>query len=182
MIVLDSPRHVSYRQTRRRFSGPLVGLSLGLVALLASTAPAAARGEKDIQLELATGLLFDSDIDVAGVGLRASYHLDHRFWVEGRLAWYEFTSSLQLWFFDVSLKFFFDDFGKTRWYVIGGPGTTFEDLGDFGDSDLLFHFGIGAEIDLTRNLYLRPEYLARWSERGFDNVASDASLGIGWRF
>lgn len=150
--------------------------------------PAAVAGQDlgsqdhDIQLDVFASLLFEDDLDENQFGVRAAMPLSPRWQAEGRLT-YLGPGDLDLWLLDASIKYFFDDDGRSRWYLAGGPGTVFENLDDLGDTAWLFHVGIGTEIDLGARLYLRPELLARWNEYSdFDTVAGDINLGLGWRF
>lgn len=159
-------------------------VALVCLALLPSVSAGQDYGTKDydFQLDGFVSLLFEDDLDENQFGVRAAFPLSKRWQAEGRLT-YLGPGDLDLWLLDASIKYFFDDDGRSRWYLAGGPGTLFENLDDLGDTAWLFHIGVGTEIDLSDRLYLRPELLARWNEYSdLDTVAGDISVGLGWRF
>lgn len=174
---------MSHIEPRRRHPSTalLATLAAAVLGTLLAVAPAAAQEESNFQLELVAGLLFDDEIDENAYGIRAGYRLSERTWVEARLDHID-VGSFEFWLLDASIKYFFDNWGRSRWYVLGGPGTTFRSLGDIDDSGLLLHVGVGTEIDLTDRLFLRPEIVALWREDDFDTLGGDASFAVGWRF
>lgn len=161
-------------------------LALALVLVLAAV-PVAAQDARDardarerFQLELVASLIFGDDIEEDDFGLRGAYRPSDRWSFETRLS-QAGSDSLDLWLVDVSARWHFDRRGRSRWYLSAGPGIVVEDFDDVFDPFWLIHVGIGTEIELTPNLFLRPELLARANEN-FDTVAGDLNLGIGWRF
>lgn len=155
--------------------------TIGLFVLLTVGRGSSPASGEDFHLELARSVLFEDSIDESTVSLRGSLPMSDRFRVEGRLGRLD-TGSLEIWILDASIQFVFDDRGRAHWYLTGGPGTSFESLGELADGRLLLHVGVGTRIRLARRLYLRPEILARWVETDLETAGGDVSLGLGWRF
>lgn len=162
-----------------------------ITLVLAALAAPAAHAQRDTpilpdlaegpQIELfasgpSTGGTILGEKNQANFGLRGSFHVTNRFVVEGsatRLGDYG------LWLADLSTKYYLKNRGRTAVYLLGGPGWAFNSHGD--TSEMLVHAGLGVEMVLGRNVFLRPEIRER-SDLDFEDFVGDFSIALGWRF
>lgn len=164
-------------------------LSLTLATVLPSlaAAPASAQTHPDpgpfLEVFGARVELTDSDADfhTESYGLRGGYRLSNSWGVEGAVS--RFNEDVDVWIGELSAKAYLIDTSHFEVYALGGPGVYKVDVDDFGEKVTL-HLGIGAEIGLGRQAYLRPEVRGRWlaDELKKDDGLVDYSLGVGWRF
>lgn len=120
-------------------------------------------------------------------GLRGGYRYSSKWAFEGSAVRYSTQPvpaiDLDLTLVDASVK----------WYptggaflVFAGPGWAFAEAKLAGflsvtDDSFTAHLGLGAEIPLSRRLYLRTDGRARWFETSRD-IDLEGSLALGFRF
>ena len=163
----------------------ILRLSIPFAAVLLSftTASWAQDAETGPRFELFGGRVeptdSDADFHTESYGLRGGYRFSNTWALEGTLA--RLDEDVDIWFGDLSAKAYFVHANRFEMYALGGAGIyRIED--DYEKATL--HVGIGAEIGLTQNVYLRPEARGRWlaDELKADEGLAEYSLGIGWRF
>ncbi len=125
--------------------------------------------------EIPTSRILDSRYEPQ-FGLRGSFHLSNNWVLEGSVSRY---GNYDVWFADLSAKFYFKNRGRVGVYLLGGPGYLFGS--DAGVDEATVHLGLGLEIPIKDRFYLRPE--VRGMALMDDLSTSDAlfSLGVGWR-
>jgi hypothetical protein len=170
----------------RPFDVMLRGLLLMTLALPILAPPAAAQEETErgVSLDLFGAYLRGSGEDAAStrsLGLRGGYRFSRTWAMEGSLS--RLDEDVQVWFGDVSAKAYFVHAPHFELYALGGLGEfKIRDGGDGADRSTV-HLGIGGEISLSRQAYLRPEVRRRWEDHPFgEDGFNEYSLGFGWRF
>ncbi|HKI04716.1 MAG TPA: porin family protein [Thermoanaerobaculia bacterium] len=115
-------------------------------------------------------------------GLRGGFRFSETWALEASVS--RLDEDVDVWFGDLSAKAYVVDTSHFDLYALGGPGVNRISDGDFDEDETTVHFGIGAEIHLGQQAYLRPEVRGRWltDDLEFDRGLADYSLGIGWRF
>lgn len=170
-------------------SGPIRALAAATLALAAAAAAAGAQTDPlwepreydpEPRFELFLSSLFANSASEGSFGLRGSRHFKRRFALEGSLSRIS-DDRVDLWIADVSAKYYVRDRGKTGVYFVGGPGLFYSD--DADADEVMVHLGFGAEFDIGKRLYFRPELRGRWFVENVDAVnILDLALGFGWRF
>ena len=170
----------------RRFDVMLRGLLLATLALpvLAASTAAQEGPERGFSLDLFGAHLRASGEDggsTRSLGLRGGYRFSRTWALEGSLS--RLDEDAQVWFGDLSAKAYLVDTSHFELYALGGPGEFRVRVGGDEVDRSTIHLGIGAEIGLGRQAYLRPEVRRRWE---INSIGSDAineySLGFGWKF
>ncbi len=156
-------------------------LSTSLAGAQGEPAPPAWLKEKpEPQVELFLSSLFANSASEGSFGLRGAFPLGRRFALEGSLARLA-VNEVDLWLVDVSAKYYLTDRKRTDAYVVAGPGLFTSD--ELGADEPMLHLGFGAEIQLGRRFYVRPELRGRWFADDVEAVnILDLSAGFGWRF
>lgn len=156
---------------------------LAVLALLAlvPAAPAAAQGGSGSGSFELYGGIFDPDTSESTTyGLRGGYRMSDRFAVEltaGRVDELEGFDLAEL-----SLKTYLGSAtGNAQLFLFAGPGWANLDFGFFEIDTLTANVGVGADLYLGRNVYLRPDVRWRWFE-DFDDSEVEATLALGFSF
>ena len=169
-------------------SGQIRVLSLATLALAAAAAAGAQTDapwkprayDPEPRVELFLSSLFANSTSDGSFGLRGSRHLKRRFALEGSLSRIA-DDRIDLWLADVSAKYYLRDREESGVYVLAGPGIFYS--ADADADEVMVHLGLGAEFDVGRRFYLRPELRGRWFLENVDAVnILDLALGFGWRF
>lgn len=170
----------------RRFDVMLRGLLFATLALPALAASAAAQEEPErgFSLDLFGAHLRGSGEDGAStrsLGLRGGYRFSRTWALEGSLS--RLDEDAQVWFGDLSAKAYFVHAPRFELYALGGPGGFRVQAGGDGVDQETIHLGIGAELGLGRQAYLRPEVRRRWEINSVESGGiNEYSLGFGWKF
>ena len=159
-----------------------------LAATLAFLGTAADAGAQEADRGFSLGLFgayFTSEsggdtADEEAWGLRGSYRFTNVWAVEAALSTLR-DDGTGVYFGDLSAKAYFFHADRFEAYLLGGAGLLRID--DLDEEETTLHLGLGTELKLSGNAYLRPEVRARWLEEDVDAVTfMEYSLGIGWRF
>lgn len=164
----------------------LVPGAFALLALAASATAQTEPGSLSFDLFGSHSVVYSSSggftFHAESLGVRGAFHFTSVWALEAALS--RSNGNHPLWNGDLSAKATFFQADRFALYALAGPGIRREDLAGRWDGVSTVHAGIGTEIALGARAYLRPEILARWPTRHFDDNhrSTDYTLGFGWRF
>ena len=163
-----------------------VAVRFALAAALAAAPVARADGSLQLfggQFLIDSAISSGSTLDV--LGARAGWELAPGWAVEGSVSRMD-EGPVDFYSGDLSLRWTRHPEDRARFYLLGGPGLFRAELDDdvLGDADdeLTAHLGVGVEIGLGERFLLRPDVRLRWIDGGDDDVHTEATVGIGFRF